>query len=142
MGGSVEGDASDDEEASLNNPDIEHTITLVGDVENRKVFLVDDMIDSSQAWVAAAETVRKRGGATKIYCIATHGLFGDNSLEELELCDCIDYIVVTNTFPINPDRIRDSKKLIILDISSMLAEAIRRNQHGESISQLYHFYQD
>lgn len=142
MGGGGDDPVSDDEEASLNNPEIEHTITLVGDVRGRTVFLVDDMIDSSQAWIAAAETVRKRGGAGKVYCIATHGLFGDDCLEQLENCDCIDHIVVCNTFPIDLNRVRNSRKLVVLDLSSLLSEAIRRNHYGESISQLYQFYQD
>jgi ribose-phosphate pyrophosphokinase len=58
------------------------------------------MIDKAGSWIAAAECVVKRGGAKKVYCIATHGLFGGDSLEELQDCDCIDTILVTNSFPI------------------------------------------
>jgi ribose-phosphate pyrophosphokinase len=112
-------------------------ITLVGDVRNRTVFIVDDMIDKSGSWIAAAETVVKRGGAKKVYIIATHGLFGGDSLEELQNCDCIDAIVVTNSFPIPADKARYAKKLVILDLSHLLAEAIRRNHYGESISALF-----
>jgi ribose-phosphate pyrophosphokinase len=81
--------------------------------------------------------VVKRGGAKKVYCIATHGLFGGDSLEELQDCDCIDQIVVTNSFPIAPENARAAKKLVILDLSILLGEAIRRNHYGESISALF-----
>jgi len=101
------------------------------------VLLMDDMIDKSGSWIAAAETVVKRGGAKKVYCIGTHGLFGDDSLEDMEECECIDYIVVTNTFPISPQSIRESKKLVVIDVAHLLSEAIRRNHHGESISALF-----
>ncbi|MCJ1309558.1 hypothetical protein MMC25_003218 [Agyrium rufum] len=138
LGGSYDaGASSDEEEAAMRDPEVEQTITLVGNVRGRTVFIIDDMIDRSGSWIAAAETVVKRGGAEKVYLVATHGLFGDGALEELEECDCVDWIVVTNTFPIPEERVRRSRKLVVLDCSMVLAEAIRRNHYGESISVLY-----
>jgi ribose-phosphate pyrophosphokinase len=121
---------SDDEEESIRNPELEQTITLVGHVKDKIVFLVDDILDKSGSWIAAAETVVKKGGAKRVYCIATHGLLGDGALEKMEECDCIDYIVITNSFPIAPHRLRDSKKVVVIDLSNLLSEAIRRNHHG------------
>jgi len=142
LGGTMDVAASsEDEEEDLKNPELETMVTLVGNVKGRPVFLVDDMIDKSASWIAAAETVVKRGGATKVYCMATHGLFGGNCLEEMSNCECIDSIVVTNAFPI-PEykRAQAKEKLIALNVDYLLAEAIRRNHHGESISQLYMHY--
>ncbi|KAJ9666933.1 ribose-phosphate pyrophosphokinase 1 [Coniosporium apollinis] len=141
LGGSMDAAASsEEEEEDLRNPDLETTVTLVGNVKDRPVFIVDDMIDKPGSWVAAAETVVKRGGATKVYCMATHGLFGNDCLEEMEDCECIDRIVVTNAFPIPPEKAAMTRKLVVLDVSNLLAEAIRRNHHGESISQLFMHY--
>ncbi|KAH7317741.1 ribose-phosphate pyrophosphokinase-like protein [Rhexocercosporidium sp. MPI-PUGE-AT-0058] len=138
LGGTADATAtSDEEEEGFNNPSLEQMITLVGDVRGRTVFLVDDMIDKAGSWIAAAECCVKRGGAKKVYCIATHGLFGGDALEELQDCDCIDQIVVTNSFPIPPEKARDTNKLVILDLSNLLSEAIRRNHYGESISALF-----
>ncbi|KAL8830384.1 MAG: hypothetical protein Q9191_001461 [Dirinaria sp. TL-2023a] len=143
LGGTVDAKAEDDDdEEGLKNPELEHTITLVGNVKDRVVLIIDDMIDQCGSWIAAAETVIKRGSAKKVYCIATHGLFGDDSLEKMEECECIDFIVVTNSYPIEPSRVRMSKKLVVLDISNLLSEAIRRNHYGESISALFQHYQD
>ena len=143
LGGTFDAKAeSDEEEEGLKNPELEHTITLVGDVKDRVVLIIDDLIDQCGSWIAAAETVVKRGAAKKVYCIATHGLFGGDSLEKMEECECIDYIVVTNSYPIAPERIRRCKKLVTLDISNLLSEAIRRNHYGESISALFQHYQD
>jgi len=138
LGGTADATAtSDEEEEGFNDPTLEQMITLVGDVRNRPVFIVDDMIDKAGSWIAAAECVVKRGGAKKVYIIATHGLFGGDSLEELQDCDCIDTVLVTNSFPISPEKARAAKKLVILDLSNLLAEAIRRNHYGESISALF-----
>ena len=137
LGGTIDAAAtSDEEEEGIKNPDLEHTITLVGNVKDRTVLMMDDIIDRSGSWIAAAETCVKIGHAKKVYCLAIHALFGEDSLEELEDCDCIDYIVVTNTFPIAPERVRASKKLIMIDLSNLLAEAIRRNHHGGTYNHL------
>lgn len=131
LGGSVDAAASsDDDEDRIQSAEFEHTVTLVGNVRGKVVLLMDDIMDRSGSWIAAAETCVKRGGAKQVYCIGIHGLFGGSSLEEMEACDCIDYIVVTNTFPIVADRLRRSKKLIVIDLSNLLSEAIRRNHHG------------
>ncbi|KAL9131015.1 MAG: hypothetical protein Q9217_000957 [Psora testacea] len=131
-----------DEEESFKDPELEHTVTLVGNVQGRVVLIIDDMIDQCGSWIAAAETVVKRGEAKKVYCIATHGLFGDESLEQMEACKCIDHIVVTNTYPIAQHRLQRCKKLVVLDMSHLLSEAIRRNHYGESISALFQHYSD
>jgi len=129
--------ASSDEEDEILKPKVEHMITLVGDVKNRTVFIVDDMIDKPGSWIAAAETVVKRGFAKKVYCIATHAVFGADCLEQMQACDCIDAIVVTNSYPISEAKIRNAPKLVVLDLSFLLAEAIRRNHYGESMSPLF-----
>ncbi|KAH9897289.1 phosphoribosyl pyrophosphokinase [Xylariomycetidae sp. FL2044] len=138
LGGSGDAEASsEDEEEKLQDPKVEHMITLVGNVKDRPVLIVDDMIDKAGSWIAAAETVVKRGKANKVYCMATHGVFGADCLEQLEACDCIDQIIVTNSFPIPEKRAKSASKLVILDLSFLLSEAIRRNHYGESISPLF-----
>ncbi|OAX85337.1 ribose-phosphate pyrophosphokinase 1 [Emergomyces africanus] len=135
LGGSFDAAASSDEEDIKQEMFTrERMITLVGDVRDKTVFIVDDMIDKSGSWIAAAETVVKRGGAKKVYCIATHGLFGNDSLQEMDRCDCIDYIVVTNSFPI-PPKAKLSKKLVVIDLSTLLSESIRRHHYGERFVQ-------
>lgn len=132
LGGTYDAAESDDDDppALATNND-EKTITLVGNVKDKAVFIIDDMIDRSGSWITAAETVVRRGGAKTVYCIATHGLFGDNCLEEMEQSDVIDHIVVTNSFPIPPEKMRLSRKLTVIDVSALLSESIRRHHYGE-----------
>ncbi|RDA92191.1 hypothetical protein CP533_5617 [Ophiocordyceps camponoti-saundersi (nom. inval.)] len=136
-GGGDPGASSDEEDDAFQNTKDEHMITLVGNVKDRAVFIVDDMIDKPGSWIAAAETVVKKGFAKKVFCIATHGVFGGDCLQQLQACECIDTIVVTNSFPISQVTAMRTGKLVILDLSSLLAEAIRRNHYGESISPLF-----
>lgn len=139
LGGTADAGHSDEEEEdNFHNPEIETRVTLVGNVRDKPVIIVDDMIDKAGSWIAAAETVVKRGGATKVYCMATHGLFGGDSLRQLDECEEIVAVIVTNSFPIPEAKRRSTRKLIVLDVSNLLSEAIRRNHHGESISGLYY----
>lgn len=144
LGGSGDAGTSDseDDEEVVKNPSVERMVTLVGDVRGRTVFIVDDMIDKPSSWIAAAETVVKSGRAKKVYCIATHGIFGGDCLAEMEACDCIDAIIVTNSYPIPPEAAKDISKLVVLDLSYLLAEAIRRNHYGESMSPLFQHIAD
>ena len=141
LGGSGDAaESSDEDDNALQDPKTEHMITLVGNVKQRTVFIVDDMIDKPGSWIAAAETVVKKGHAKQVFAIATHGVFGGDCLEQLQACECIDAIVVTNSFPIPAHQAQNISKLVVLDISSLLAEAIRRNHYGESISSLFQHY--
>ncbi|KAH7359776.1 phosphoribosyltransferase-like protein [Pyrenochaeta sp. MPI-SDFR-AT-0127] len=142
LGGTYDAAASsEDEEEDLKNPELETMVTLVGNVKDRPVFIVDDMMDKSASWIAAAETVVKRGGATKVYCFATHGLFGGDCLEEMSDCEVIEKIIITNAFPIPEYKQAQARdKLVIINVDNLLAEAIRRNHHGESMSQLFMHY--
>ena len=69
--------------------------------------------------------------------VATHGIFTGDCFEQLENSDVIHKIIVTNTYPISSERIEKSKKLVVIDVSSIFAESIRRDHYGESISVLF-----
>lgn len=92
LGGAVDTNETDDEEEVNVASAQERMITLVGHVRDKTVLIVDDMIDRPGSWIAAAEHCVKRAGANKVYCIATHGVFGGECLEEMEDCSYIDYV--------------------------------------------------
>lgn len=134
LGGSVDAEGSDDDDEEFKR---EKLITLVGDVRGRTAIIVDDMIDRHGSFVAAAEHCRLNCGAKRVVVIATHGIFNDDCLEQLQACPCIDSVVVTNTYPIPVERRIAATKLVVIDVSAIFAECMRRNHHGESISALF-----
>lgn len=117
--------------------DGESTITLVGDVKGKVAFLTDDIIDSVGTFLDAAEHLVNKCGADKVYIIATHGVLSGDAIEKIEACKSVYKLVVTNTFPIPKEKMEKSSKLIVIDISNTLAEAIRRTHNGESVSYLF-----
>ncbi len=135
-GGSVDA-MSDDEEEAPNQYKEEKLITLVGDVRDKPVIILDDMIVRPSSFVAAAEHCRLNCGAKSVYVVATHGVFSEDCLDELSKSSCIDHIVVTNTYPISHEQREKYKKLTVIDVSAIFAECIRRDHNGESISVLF-----
>jgi ribose-phosphate pyrophosphokinase len=143
LGGTIDAHNSDDEEEADAVSGTERMITLVGDVKDKTVLLLDDMIDRSATWIAAAEHCKKRADAKKVVCLATHGVFGGDCLKEMDACEYIDQVVVTNSFPIDAAKLPGGKtdglapsgagtrgKLTVIDLSMLLGEAIRRNHNG------------
>ncbi|KAI7835084.1 phosphoribosyltransferase-like protein [Kickxella alabastrina] len=112
-------------------------ITLVGDVRDKLVLLLDDMIDHPSSFLTAAEHLMVHCGARAVCIVAAHGLFSGSSLGEVEICPYVQNVIVTNTFPIPDELTSASSKLIQIDVAPVLAEAIRRNHNGESISYLF-----
>ncbi|XP_023167828.2 phosphoribosyl pyrophosphate synthase-associated protein 2 isoform X2 [Drosophila hydei] len=109
-------------------------LTIVGDVNGRIAIMVDDLIDDVQAFVAAAEML-KDNGACRIYVLATHGLLSSDAPRLLEE-SVIDEIVVTNTIPHEIQKLQ-CNKIKTIDISILIAEAIRRIHNKESMSYLF-----
>uniref|UniRef100_A0A8C4XFQ0 Ribose-phosphate pyrophosphokinase N-terminal domain-containing protein n=1 Tax=Erpetoichthys calabaricus TaxID=27687 RepID=A0A8C4XFQ0_ERPCA len=109
-------------------------ITVVGDVGGRIAILVDDIVDDVEDFVAAAEILKERG-AYKIYVMATHGLLSAEAPRLIEE-SAIDEVVVTNTIPHEIQKLQ-CPKIKTVDVSMILAEAIRRIHNGESMAYLF-----
>jgi len=116
-------------------PKVKPPIKVVGDVCGKIAIIVDDMIDESRTFLDAARLL-KAEGATKVHVMVTHGILSGNAPEELAAAECIDEVVVCNTTPIGDKEARCSK-LKVIDVSIMIAEAIRRIHNGESMAHLY-----
>lgn len=105
--------------------DIEEMI-LVGDVMDKDVLIIDDIIDSGGTLCKAAELLKKHG-ARKLYCYGTHGLFTEGTSN---LCS-FEKIMTSNT------HYQERINVEVIDVSPLFAEAIYRAQKGLSISELF-----
>jgi len=112
-------------------------MTLVGSVDNMVVLLVDDMIDTCGTVVLASETCMA-GGAVEVWAIATHGVLSDPAIQRISQSEALKGVIIANSIPHHPDKLAQAGgKIVTLDISTLLAEAIRRTHNGESISALF-----
>src|SRR5882724_12608610 len=113
----------------LNN--VSNTLAMIGNVKDKDVLLVDDMIDTAGTIVNAANHIHKKG-AKSVRVVATHGIFSGDALKKIN-SSAISEVITTDTISHRPE-IRNSKKMTIVSVAPLIAEAIKRIKSGESIS--------
>lgn len=106
---------------------------LIGNVEGRDCVIIDDMIDTAGTFCAAAEMLKERG-ARKIYGLASHGIFSGPAYQRIE-DSAFEKVIVTNTVPVNPGK--TTKKVEVLSVAPLLADAIQAVASGGSVSALF-----
>ncbi|EEC07981.1 ribose-phosphate pyrophosphokinase 1, putative [Ixodes scapularis] len=110
------------------------SMVLVGEVKDRVAILVDDMADTCGTICHAAGKLLE-AGASKVYAILTHGIFSGPAISRINNA-CFEAVVVTNTIP-QDQHMKECPKIQCIDVSMILAEAIRRTHNGESVSYLF-----
>lgn len=108
---------------------------LIGDIKNSTVVIIDDMIGTGSTMVHAAK-VCKEQGASQVFAAASHGIFVGNAGEVLAGPE-LDEIIITDTIPpfrLDPTLVE--KKVTIVPVAELFAEAIRRMHTGGSLVEL------
>lgn len=108
------------------------SVWVIGDVRGKDVIFLSDVIDRPSREIAIAEHLMDNCRVNSVTCMATHGIFNKPALEMFENCEAISRIVITNSHPFTAVERKSSSKLEIIDIAPLLAEAIRRDYHGDS----------
>jgi len=113
-------------------PNVAEVMNVIGNVENKDVLIVDDLIDTAGTFVAAINALKKRG-ASKIYGAVTHALLSGSAIEKIEN-SAIDKLYVSDTIF---KQLKPNSKIIVKSSAELFAEAIIRSHHNESISSLF-----
>ena len=108
---------------------------LIGDVKDKTVLMMDDMITTAGTICGSAQ-VCKEAGAKEIYVGATHGVLVGDSLARLREAPIAE-VVVTDTIPIPQEKIDAIGKLKVLSVAMLMGEAIHRIHNDESVSSLF-----
>jgi ribose-phosphate pyrophosphokinase len=97
-------------------------------------LLVDDIIDSGGTIVNAAKALKEKG-AKDVYVYVTHGVLSGNAVEQINNSK-IKKLILTDTID-NSNKIKKSSKIVVLSISNLMAEAIKRISNSTSVSDLF-----
>jgi ribose-phosphate pyrophosphokinase len=118
------------------DPDVANqarVLEVVGQVAGRTCIVVDDMIDTGQTIVKAADTLFEQGAA-QVIVTATHGVLSGNAVDMLKNSR-VSEVIVTNTLPITNDKRFD--KLTVLSIAPLIARAINEVFSDGSVTSLF-----
>lgn len=107
--------------------------TLIGDVSNKNVIIIDDIIDSGGTILASAEVLRKNG-ARRISVAATHGIFSEDAINNFSKSD-ID-VVITDSIPRGSNFINNNGWLTVLSLAEYTSEVIYANAINGSVSRV------
>lgn len=113
---------------------VSQVMNVIGDVRDRDVIILDDMIDTAGTTTQAASALKEQG-ARRVYAASTHAVLSGPAIDRINE-SVIEEVIVTNTIPLDSKKER-CKKLVVLSIAPLLAEAIKRIHEESSISSLF-----
>ena len=115
-------------------PGKSQVMNIIGNVKGKNCLLVDDIIDSGGTIVNGAKALKEKG-AKDVYVYVTHGVLSGNAVEQINNSK-IKKLILTDTID-NSNKIKKSSKIVVLSISNLMAEAIKRISNSTSVSDLF-----
>ncbi len=106
-------------------------MTVIGDVKDKDVILIDDMVDTAGTITKAADLMMA-SGARSVRALCSHAIMSDPASERIDNC-ALTEMMFTNSIPFN----KNCKKATILSVARLFADTIRRVHTHESISSQY-----
>src|SRR6266540_165941 len=114
-------------------PNVAVFMYLIGDVKDKDVVIIDDMIDTAGTLIQAVEAV-KREGARRVLACGVHPVLSGPAMQRVAN-PLLEELIITNSIPLPVDK--QLPKIKTLSVAPLLAEAIRRIHGEESVSNLF-----
>ena len=109
-------------------------MNIIGDVRDKRVILLDDMVDTGGSLCGAAKALVEIGGAKSVTACASHGVLSGPAIQRIQ-DSVLDEVIFLDTIPARPDVNCD--KIKYLSVAEMFAEAIERIYEEISVSKLF-----
>ncbi len=111
-------------------------LTVIGEVENRDVILVDDEIDTGGSITQAVNLVKEKG-ARDVYVVCVHPIFSSNAVDRLAALP-VKQFITTDTVPIPAEKqVLLKDRLTIITVSGLIGEVILRAHQGRSVGEMF-----
>jgi len=101
---------------------------LIGNVEDRHVILVDDMVDTAGTLAKAADIMMDRG-ALSVRAVCTHAVLSGNAYERIENSK-LEELIITDTIPLK----KEINKIKVVSCAPLFADIMHKVQSNQSIS--------
>lgn len=109
-------------------------MNIIGDVKDKDVILVDDMIDTAGTLCNAAKAIMEKGGAKSVTACATHGVLSGPAIQRIQ-DSVIKEVVLLDTIALPEEKKID--KITVLPVAPVFAQAIQRIYEDSPISPLF-----
>jgi len=106
-------------------------MTVIGDVKDKNVILIDDMVDTAGTITKAADLMIEKG-AKSVRALASHAIMSDPATDKVNNSELTE-MIFTNSIPFK----KESKKCTVLSVAHLFADTIRRVHSNQSISSQY-----
>ena len=114
-------------------PNVSEVMNIIGDIEGKNAILVDDIIDTAGT-ICNAAVALKKNGAKNVYGCATHGVLSGPAVDRLEN-SVMEKFIITDTIDFkDADKF---KKIDVVSVAPILADAIRRVNTNTSVSAMF-----
>lgn len=113
---------------------VSEVMNIIGDVKNKNVILVDDMIDTAGTLCNAASAVIEKGEANAVLACATHAVLSGPAIERIKNSS-IKELFLLDTIPIPKEKFIN--KFNVLSVASLFAEAIERIYEDVPVSSMF-----
>ncbi|ATO49475.1 MULTISPECIES: ribose-phosphate diphosphokinase [Brevibacillus] len=114
-------------------PNVAEVMNIVGNIEGKTAIIIDDIIDTAGTITLAANALVD-AGAREVYACCTHPVLSGPAIERIQN-SMIKELIVTNTIPLDSDKLIDKVK--VLSVAPLIGEAIIRVHEELSISKLF-----
>jgi len=115
-------------------PNKAKAMALIGDVADKIVIILDDMVDTAGTLTEAAAAIMENG-AREVYACCAHPVLSGPAIERIEQSP-LKSVIVTDTIPLKPEATA-SNKFKVLTIADLIGEAIIRSHRGDSVTSLF-----
>ena len=113
---------------------VSEVMNIIGDVRDKRVILVDDMIDTAGTLCNAAAALVEKGGAKSVIAAATHGVLSGPAIDRIR-DSVIERVVLLDTIVLPPEKRLD--KFTVLDVAPVFSEAIERIYEDKPVSIMF-----
>ena len=109
-------------------------MNIIGDVRDKHVILLDDMVDTGGSLCHAAKALVEIGGARDVTACASHGVLSGPAIQRI-MDSVLDEVIFLNTIPAKPGI--QCPKIKYISVAHMFAEAISHIYEETSVSRLF-----
>jgi ribose-phosphate pyrophosphokinase len=116
-------------------PGESEVMNVIGEVEDKRCILIDDIVDSGGTLCNAAEALL-RNGALEVSAYITHGVLSGGAVSRIQ-SSRLKSLVITDSI-LATEAVRAAKNIRVLSIAPLIGEAIVRTSREESVSSLFY----